>query len=99
MENSVEQEIVQNHMANTSYSLFDNGETEYRYFSEVPMDNQKSMDWFITYVGIAHCVKKRKGSTILVKSPDSEDTLQIVASHYYENDLFSHKFQVTIYKQ
>jgi hypothetical protein len=35
-----------NHLPNTPHCFFENGETEYRYFSEESMDNNWSMDWF-----------------------------------------------------
>ena len=51
-----------NHLPNTPHCFFENGETEYRYFSEESMDNNWSMDWFIKYVGLSEFIRIHEGT-------------------------------------
>jgi hypothetical protein len=87
---------MQNHLPNTVYSFFENGETEYRYFSDESMDNYWSMDWFLKYVGLSEFIKIHDGTQVIVKHPEYEHALQIDAGGL--GDFFSHKFVVSIYE-
>jgi phage pi2 protein 07 len=85
-----------NHLPNTPYSFFENGETEYRYFSEESMDNFWSMDWFIKYVGLSEFIRIHEGTQVIFKHPEYEQALQVDAGGL--GDFFSHKFEVSIYE-
>jgi hypothetical protein len=85
----------QNHLPNTIISLFENGETEYRYFSEQSMDNNDSMSWFVDYVsGLEENIELFDGTQIIVKYPNYEEKLIVDAGGL--GDLFSHSFKVSI---
>lgn len=83
---------MENHLPNTAHVFFENGETEYRYFSEESMDNFWSMDWFIKYVGLEEFIEINDGTQIVVKSHDGE-RFQVDAGGL--GDFYSHKFVVT----
>ena len=84
-----------NHLPNTPNCFFENGETEYRYFSEESMDNYWSMDWFIKYVGLSEFIRIHEGTQVIFKHPEYEQSLQVDAGGL--GDFFSHKFEVSIY--
>ena len=86
---------MQNHLPNTVHALFENGETEYRYFSEDSLDNYWSMDWFIKYLELQEFIKIHDGTQIFVKHPEYEKALQIDAGGL--GDFYSHSFKVSVY--
>jgi phage pi2 protein 07 len=84
-----------NHLPNTSHCFFENGETEYRYFSEESIDNNWSMDFFIKYVGLSEYIRIHEGTQVIFKHPEYDQALQVDAGGL--GDFFSHKFEVSIY--
>lgn len=91
----IKKEINLNHLPNTIISLFENGETEYRYFSEESMDNNASMNWFINYIwGLKDNIELFDGTQIIVKHPNYEEKLIVDAGGL--GDFFSHSFKVSI---
>ena len=91
----IKKDMNQNYLPDTVISLFENGETEYRYFSEESMDNNDSMSWFVDYVsGLEENIELFDGTQIIVKHPNYEEKLIVDAGGL--GDLFSHSFKVSI---
>lgn len=84
---------MQNYLPNSIEELFENGETEYRYFSEDSMYNNWSMDWFIKHLELSEFVQVFDGTQIIVAHPNFDNYLQIDAGGL--GDFFSHSFKVS----
>lgn len=89
--------MEQNHLPNTPHSFFDNGETEYRYFSKNSMDNNQSMQWFIDYVGLSEYIIINDGTQVVFEDKESKEILQVDAGGL--GDFYSHKYEVTEYEK
>ena len=83
------------YLPNTPLDFFENGETEYRYFSEESMDNYWSMNWFIKNVELSEFIIIHEGTQVIFKHPEYDKALQVDAGGL--GDFFSHKFEVSIF--